>query len=82
MLGYCNDMDRNAYACPVCGYFDFELPPSRHDICSCCGTEFGFSDDDTTHEELRAQWIAGGAKWWFREPPEDWSPEKQLKQFD
>jgi len=32
-------------------------------ICSCCGTEFGYDDDECSWEDLRAKWIKKGAIW-------------------
>lgn len=64
-------------ACPVCFYAgSYEL----WDICECCGTEFGFDDWNTTHDELRRRWIEGGCVWWSSTtPPPDWDPHAQLK---
>jgi hypothetical protein len=51
------------YLCPVCGYDQMEHPPQDYAICLCCRTEFGVSDFSWTHEQLRQNWIARGAKW-------------------
>ena len=64
--------------CPVCAYPSLPFPPTNYYICPCCGTEFGNDDEDRTHAELRADWIAGGLPWFFREPPVDWNPIWQL----
>jgi len=66
--------------CPVCGYAELPRPPERNLICSCCGTEFGYHDYATSYEELRARWIAGGARWFSRTqpPPANWDPFRQL----
>jgi hypothetical protein len=52
--------------------------PQGYNICECCGTEFGNDDDEYSHDELRAQWIARGAQWFFRTPPVGWNPWLQL----
>ena len=68
------------YICPVCGYDELIAPPSDFMICPSCGTEFGYDDALTSHEELRSRWVAAGAKWWSTDtpPPPDWSPSAQL----
>jgi hypothetical protein len=53
-------------------------PPMNYNICECCGTEFGNDDEMHSHEELRAKWIEGGAKWFFRSAPIGWNPWTQL----
>jgi hypothetical protein len=70
------------YQCPVCGYRDLPRPPQDDLICSCCGTHFGYHDYATTHAELRAKWIAGGARWFShaKPVPEGWSPYVQLSE--
>lgn len=35
-------------------------------ICPSCGTEFGYTDATTTHQQLRARWEAGGRRWHSR----------------
>ena len=69
------------YTCPVCGYDGMPDPPADFEICPCCGTEFGNDDFDATHEELRARWVAGGARWWYtpEAPPAGWDPSEQLR---
>src|SRR5437660_304251 len=66
------------HMCPVCFYPEMMYPADDCNICPCCGTEFEIDDDDLTHEELRAVWIASGAKWFFRKSPELWNPWTQL----
>ena len=70
------------YTCPVCGYAALKYPPKDYTICPSCGTEFGYTDFATTHEELRNQWIASGARWHNRRtpPPPNWDPFEQLVQ--
>lgn len=82
--------------CPVCGYLLGFLPwgpfgeSASHEICPCCGIEFGYHDDalledpkdrQKVWDEWRKHWIEGGMKWWSkaREPPENWNPVVQLK---
>lgn len=66
--------------CPVCGYDDLEVPPTIGEICDCCGTEFGYSDFETSYPEIRDRWIKDGHKWWSRYTPKppNWSPSQQL----
>ncbi len=76
------------YPCPVCGWPELELPPrgeggeASFEICPCCGFEFGYDDDSEglTYGQARAQWIAGGMKWWSesRMAPVDWDAAGQL----
>lgn len=60
------------YTCPVCDYPDLETDPIERffNICPQCGTEFGYSDFSKSHAELRAEWIAGGRKWWSESKPD------------
>jgi hypothetical protein len=51
------------YKCKVCGYDQMPDPPIRHNICPCCGTEYGLDDDDCSYEELRDAWLRAGAPW-------------------
>ena len=68
------------HLCPVCGYPELVLPPTNHMICPSCGTEFDYDDYEISHDELRQQWIAGGATWWSEAtpPPPGWNPIIQL----
>jgi hypothetical protein len=53
------------YTCPVCYYDKLDDPPDHSfEICPSCGTEFGYTDFNTSHEQLRNEWVAGGKKWW------------------
>ncbi len=67
--------------CPVCGY-NFQEPVMDSMICRCCGTQFGYQDSAHSHAELRARWLAAGAKWHSRRvsPPAGWSARQQLEQ--
>jgi hypothetical protein len=76
----------NNYYCRVCGLKESEPPwgedgktPSFN-ICSCCGTEFGYQDcQPSAILKQRQKWLDAGAKW-FRpdKKPEHWNLEEQL----
>jgi hypothetical protein len=68
------------YLCPVCGYTQLPRPPRDYLICPCCGTEFGYDDYATVHEQLRQRWMALGAPWFSRtrSAPQGWNPLVQL----
>jgi len=51
------------YACPVCGFDQMPFPAEDNNICSCCGTEFGYHDLKRSHQQLREAWIARGCPW-------------------
>jgi hypothetical protein len=88
-----SDMDPHdgpPYRCPVCGYLGLDEPPrtenggASYEICPSCGFQFGVSDDSNgiSYEQRRAEWIAGGMKWWSRAPrPADWDPRRQLSEL-
>lgn len=66
------------YECPVCFYPQMLDPPADYNICPCCGTEFGNDDAAISHAELRDQWVANGARWFFETPPPGWNALVQL----
>jgi hypothetical protein len=66
------------FTCPVCFYNRLQDPPRDYNICECCGTEFGNDDDLASWEDLRAEWINRGARWFFDRPPLLWNPYTQL----
>ena len=68
------------YACPVCGFDQMPFPPSDNNICSCCGTEFGYHDQKHSHAELRKAWIFKGCPWFSSglRPEADWNPYVQM----
>lgn len=73
----------NEHTCPVCGYSsDPEFYPRDHDICGCCGTEFGYDDRVLTYGQLRLRWMRGGFPWFDPEEPQPlrWNPYQQLLQ--
>ena len=78
--------------CPVCGYPDLNEPPynqqgaASYEICPCCSTEFGVTDNTSSiaarsaqHSVLRTKWMSAGAKWWHEGrqlPPNNWQKQK------
>lgn len=76
-----------SYTCPVCGFKSLDEPPydafgcATFNICPSCGTEFGYDDSTTKHEDLRRRWVAKGMPWWSKcqEPPEGWDGQRQLQ---
>jgi hypothetical protein len=71
--------------CRVCGLQLIEPPwgdddqtPSW-DICSCCGTEFGYEDCTVSSvKKRREEWLALGAKWADKKmKPTNWTFEIQ-----
>lgn len=66
------------YTCPVCFFDQLHEAPTNYNICDCCGTEFGNDDELKTHAELRQDWIARGARWFFGAAPAHWSAWTQL----
>ena len=70
----------NKYNCPVCGYTELTDPPSNHEICPCCGTEFGLDDLERGIPQLTFDWIKNNCPWFSDEtrPPPGWNPVKQL----
>jgi hypothetical protein len=68
------------YICPICGYPELNRPPQDYTICPCCGVEFGYEDFTASHADLRAEWLASGARWFSKRvsPPHDWNAQRQL----
>ena len=66
--------------CPVCFFQPLPWPPEDHNVCICCGTEFGFHDFESTFDQLRERWIQTGMRWFSSEfpPPPSWNPSKQV----
>jgi hypothetical protein len=71
------------YRCPVCGFDRMPFPPVDNNICSCCGTEFGYHDVRFSHAELRRRWQQRGAPWFSRlmPPPVGWNPTDQINRL-
>lgn len=69
------------HTCPVCGYKKLRRPPDDYVICPSCGTEFGYTDSNTTHSDLQREWLAKGAKWHSRVIPQPygWNGYLQLE---
>lgn len=74
--------------CRVCGWeftmenapwFDNETP--SHEICPCCGVQFGYEDDTYLGiVAYRSQWISQGAKWFtIGLMPKNWNLDEQLQ---
>jgi predicted RNA-binding Zn-ribbon protein involved in translation (DUF1610 family) len=80
-------MPSDQNVCPVCGFTGLAEPAydehrsASFEICPCCGTEFGNDDATRSHADLRAAWLAGGARWYSRAvaPPPDWRAMDQLR---
>lgn len=68
------------YLCPVCGFNQLPEPPVDYLICPCCGTEFGYTDFNKSHETLYLDWLAKGMKWHSALilPPAGWNPYAQI----
>ena len=61
--------------------YGLSLGEASYDVCPCCGFEFGFDDEPgggtepSTFASYRAEWIAGGYRWFDeRVRPSDWTP--------
>ena len=69
------------YECPGCGYDRLEEPAQDHNICECCGVQFGYHDASVSLAELRERWIEKGMKWHSRRIPRPpgWDAREQLK---
>lgn len=73
------------FTCPVCGWERMRNPPTNHEICPCCGTQFGYTDASVTHEDLRLKWVHKGAKWHsssWRPGPSDFNASAQLARLE
>jgi hypothetical protein len=66
------------FLCPVCCFDKMPDPPQDYNICPCCGTEFGYDDEFKSFAQLRQEWITGGMRWFFHNPPPFWSGSLQL----
>ena len=78
----------NQHLCPVCGFNKLKEPPfgannePSHEICPCCGFEFGFDDANKAggFNVFRVRWIQNGAKWFTpNSKPIKWDLKKQLE---
>lgn len=72
--------------CRVCGLYLEEDPwgedlrSPTHEICACCGVQFGYEDSlPAGIVSYRQRWIDGGCAWFLPEcRPEHWSAVAQL----
>jgi hypothetical protein len=74
--------------CRVCGAYSEGFFPwgesgltPTHDICFCCGIEFGIEDSGSLEEikAYRERWIDMGGEWCLLSAkPADWNLEEQL----
>jgi hypothetical protein len=71
------------HECPVCGFEAMPYPPEDHNICSCCGTEFGYHDLKLSHEELFRRWWDQGAPWFSTALPKPagWTAAAQVERM-
>lgn len=76
--------------CPVCGYPHLEEPPydeygyPTYEICSCCGFEYGVTDDDKgyTFESYRQEWIEKGYPFFGEDDkPDGWDAKMAQEQL-
>ena len=74
--------------CKVCGLYYPDFFPwgpngrmPSHDICDCCGVEFGYEDNNLESvKKARKKWLAEGANWFNAEKKiKDWTLAGQLK---
>jgi RimJ/RimL family protein N-acetyltransferase len=80
-----DDYTKSEY-CSICGLLQDEKPYDSfgcptHNICPCCGSEFGY--EDCTVKSLlsnRQKWIDNGKNWFDQDlKPENWNFEKQFE---
>ena len=83
------ERDAELLTCRVCGLMQADFTwgndgatPS-HNICSCCGVEFGYEDClPESIRKYRSGWLSAGAKWtWPKDKPAGWQLELQLAQI-
>jgi hypothetical protein len=81
------------FTCPVCGWAGLREqavePFGTHEICACCGTQFGLDVMDASHVvQARVKWLERGAPWYYESPtvypakPAGWSramAEQQIR---
>jgi hypothetical protein len=70
------------FRCKMCAYDEMPAPPERHNICPCCGIEYGVDDSFASYDELRNDWLRNGAPWFSKVEPYvpqvDWNAWDQL----
>ena len=78
------------FICPVCGYDKLEEIPydedgnPSHEICLCCGFEFGYDDfsEGISIDNYRKKWLDEGAPWFELEArPLNWNLKRQLEKI-
>ncbi len=71
------------YTCPVCGFGKLWAPAEDDFICPSCGTQFGYTDANRTHSQLRQVWIDNGKQWYSPVFPKplDFNPDYQLQKL-
>ncbi|MGI8883517.1 MAG: hypothetical protein ACR2IA_04655 [Pyrinomonadaceae bacterium] len=71
------------YSCPVCGFDKLWRPADDDLICPSCGTQFGYTDANNTHSQLRQRWIDNGKQWYSPVLPRplDFNPDYQLRKL-
>ncbi len=79
-------------ACIVCGWKGLEHAPtfpfSSHEICSCCGTQYGLDvQAESDAIAVRKEWLEEGAPWFEDEvdveprKPKNWSIDMAREQI-
>ena len=79
------------FNCPVCNWAGLDeeakYPFSTHEICACCGCQFGLDvQKDSDILDRQNEWLSEGAPWFDDEydvipsKPKNWSVEIALKQ--
>jgi hypothetical protein len=82
--------DRDKYLCRVCGLDHYPDMPwgdngkrPSHDICPCCGIEFGYEDDGSVADlaDDRKHWVEVKNCKWFtpKRKPADWDMPAQVR---
>ena len=80
--------NKELQCCRICGLFYPDFFPwgeagkdPSHDICDCCGIEFGYEDSTVDSCRVnRKAWIEKGADWFNPEyRPKTWDLKTQLK---
>lgn len=73
--------------CRICGLYTENFLPwgengesPSYDICFCCGTEFGYEDNNLKAIlSNREKWLNNGANWFNPDKkPDNWNLEEQL----
>lgn len=81
-------MGNSKKTCKVCGLFYPNFYPwgknddsPSHAICSCCGTEFGYEDNNlASAHNARKKWLEKDGAWFnSEEKPKKWLMDQQIK---